>query len=378
MSMIPLLGPLIAQVDPGFVDSVNGGFNNGAAAFDGLWKAFPASPVLPNLAQLARIFAVTGVLPSIITFVSARNYDPLAPFQYTGQFLWSLFMVSFITVAATTSGGPLLIGQIPLALRNYTNNITETIMKSNALGFSLDQAKQEAKSDIVLTNDIAAGQRRCASRPSSKDQLKCVQDLYNSTQQQLNAQNQLGPINGRTVRRVKAAIQGLQNTLSSAGSKLVTQANKGNIVGGAADAGLDLAGSLLGTALSSQINGLMYYTAAAYQFFLESSLLIVAFGFPLAIGLSVWPQTQALPIWFGGIFSIFLAKLAYGILTGLAAYIFLQGSEGPGVTYSLILGIFAPLLSLFVVGGNAFNLFRTSFAGATLAGGAALRNIKPR
>ncbi|HEY5141376.1 MAG TPA: hypothetical protein VIJ25_18985, partial [Methylococcales bacterium] len=272
-------------------------------------------------------------------------------------------MVSFITVAATTFGGPLLIGQIPLALRNYTNDITETIMKSNALGFSLDQAKQEAKSDQVLTEKIASRQRYCAALPGGpKDQLKCVQDLYNSTQQQLNAQNQLGPINGRTVRRVKAALQGLQNTLSSAGSKLVTQANKGNIVGGAADAGLDLAGSLLGTALSSQINGLMYYTAAAYQFFLESSLLIVAFGFPLAIGLSVWPQTQALPIWFGGIFSIFLAKLAYGILTGLAAYVFLQGSEGPGVTYSLILGLFAPLLSLFVVGGNAFNLFRTSFA----------------
>jgi hypothetical protein len=377
MSMLPLLGPLIAQVDPGFVDNVNAGFNNGAQAFDGLWQAFPTSPVLPALSELARLFAVTGILPSIITFVSARNYDPLAPFQYTGQFLWSLFLVSFITVSATTSGKPLVIGEIPLALRNYTNNITQTVMQSNALGFSLEQAKIEAKNDLALVDQIASGQRYCAARPGGpKDQLACVQDLYNRTQQQLNAQNQLGPINGRTVRRVEAALQGLQNTLSSAGSKLVNQANQGNIVGGAFDGGLDLAGSLLGTALNSQINGIMYYIAAAYQFFLESSLLIVAFGFPLAIGLSVWPQTQALPIWFGGVFSIFLAKLAYGILTGLAAYIFLQGSEGPGVTYSLILGLFAPLLSFFVVGGNAFNLFRTSFGGATLAGGVLLRNIK--
>jgi hypothetical protein len=119
----------------------------------------------------------------------------------------------------------------------------------------------------------------------------------------------------------------------------------------------------------------MYGLARAYQRLLETAFYVFAFALPLAVGLAVWPRAQALPIWGGGVFSLFLAKAAYIIIVAVSARVSLQGADGPGISYAITVGFLAPFASLIVAGGNAFALFRASVGAGIAAGGLATKAI---
>jgi hypothetical protein len=366
MSTIPIL---LAQADLTQLNgagAVAGGFIDDQQAFANLWKALPTDPLLYQFMEIGALFAGSGLIPSALRWVK-EGADKLYRFDFFEEAFLAFILISFLAVSARVPGQPASIGNVAVSIHDAVNQVTDNVIKIEAFGESVSKLIKEAESDQKLKSEIARKNRECAAEPVLKNRTTCIQDLIQRTEKNLNDSNQFGPINGDTVRRIKASLQ----VLRSAATKATTNSTANGRGNGVVEGTIDVASALVGSVFEDQINSVMYAFARAYQRLLETAFYCAGLALPLAVGLAVWPRAQALPIWGGGVFSLFLAKVAYIIITAVSARVALQGPDGPGLAYAITVGFLAPFGSLVLAGGNAFALFRASVGAGIAAGGLA-------
>jgi hypothetical protein len=373
MSTIPIL---LAQADLTQLNgagAVAGGFIDDQQAFANLWKSLPTDPLLYQFMEIGALFAGSGLIPAAVRWIKEGG-DKLYRFDFFEEAFWVFILVSFLAASARVPGQPASIGNVAVSIHDAVNRVTDNVIKIEAFGESISKLIKEAESDQKLKSAIARKNRECAAEPVLKNRTACIQDLIQRTEKNLNDSNQFGPINGGTVRRIKASLQVLRDAATNAATKASTNTTANGGGNGVVEGAVDFASSLVGSVFEDQINSVMYALARAYQRLLETAFYCAGFALPLAVGLAVWPRAQALPIWGGGVFSLFLAKAAYIIIVSVSARVALQGADGPGLAYAFTVGFLAPIGSLVLAGGNAFALFRASVGAGIAAGGLATRS----
>jgi len=105
--------------------------------------------------------------------------------------------------------------------------------------------------------------------------------------------------------------------------------------------------------------GMLWAWQSGFQHSVETVTLFVAIFSPLAVGGGLVPTNGpgSVGLYFTGIIAVHLLKLAFNIMTGIAAIFFINGEVGDPLIFPIITAVCAPFFSVLIMTGGALGLW---------------------
>lgn len=295
-----------------------------ARGFDPLWQQSMQGGLYQAMADVGVLVAVIALCVFLVQWWrQLTSGDGDLAFS---ELIWPLIVIGLL------SNNGAVLSTATLELRNIGNTVNETVLSSTVRDISLQQQYQNTNLGAAIADAEAVSISECREN-----------------------------FQGRRARPQQACIQQARETATALRQQYGLEP---------VDVGW------LRSALQALVGNLLFAIHYAFQNTIEIVLIITSLLGPLAVGLSLLPgASKALYSWLEGIFSVFLIKLTLNLIAGLAAYASsLQQTNGYSLILPILLGIFAPILSVLVglQGGAAF-FNAISTAGVYLGYGGAFR-----
>jgi hypothetical protein len=366
--------PLLSQAGPGVfnplpnaVDSAS----NTAAKYDSIWQsALINGPMFTPLVKLSLGLAVITVM-----FFMLKLFKDLQDNNNTSSFSALIWPVIVIILLANNGA---IQGKGTIGLRNTINATNLEMLKSTNTSLSLASAYREAKQYIGIQSRISDEIRRCQALPA-KQISQCLDQADQKSQSILNEQNFGSPWVRGLRQRLTLTIENLKSNIgggiaagAAAGGNAAGLPGSvaGGVVGGAVGT-LGAANTLLSDQWASTLQTYLLLAGTAWQAGFEISLLVIGLLGALATGLSLLPVPNASKpvfMWLSAFFGMFLIKIGYNVMIGLASTILVNSEAGDPTWVPIFIAFIAPFLSLTIGGGLGVLLFRgLTVASLTLA-----------
>ena len=281
-----------------------------AANFDTLWSNVLQGGLYQAVADVGVIVAVLALGLFLVQW--AQQLLTGDGNRALTELIWPLIVITFL------SNDGALLGTATLELRGIGNQINSTVLETAVATESLQQQYQQTRLGSAIDDALSASIAECLENRPERQQPGCLAAARRESE------------------RVRQ-----QYGLEPAGED-----------------------SWLGGAIQYVVRNLLWALHHAFQWLVEIVLLLVALLGPLAMGLSLLP-TPAKPIisWLTGIAGVFLIKLNFNLISGLAAYaVSLQELSVNSLVLPVLLGLLAPVLAVLIgiQGGSAlFNALST-------------------
>ena len=286
--------------------------------FDNLWKETLNGHLYASIANVGVLFAVGTLLIFLIQWVKAMlDSEHCKPMS---EMIWPLVVIVLL------SGHGKVLAKATLGLREMIHVTNQTMLETVTASVRLQEAYQTV---MRLNGDIEAIrklQEQCAQISNLTEQKECYEnsqkkadEIIKSAQRnilfrRINVFERLKESVGRTLRIPQSVIQTLLRIV-------------------------------------------LFNIGYAYQWIIEISLLITALLGPLAVGGSLLPMVNK-PIisWLTAMFSIGLAKLSYNMICGLVAIMMFNSAFFDPMIFPIIVGFFAPILSVGLATGGGLSI----------------------
>jgi len=311
---------IVAQVTPGSTGQgsiiAQDGANASAAisaAMDKLWIDVLGGGLYGAIASLGVFFAVGTLLIFMVQWFKAmiEGDNP----QAFSEIVWPLLVIVLLANNAT------VLSACTLQLRGIINQVNQTILTSTSGSLQLQEAYQQALSQLgneAVAKSLAS---QCAAVGEPIQQAEC---LKNATQQAGSSPQQSSGDNIFTRDYGKEIQEGISNVFAVA------------------------------------VKGWLIAFGIAFQWIVEVSLLLTALLGPLAVGGSLLPVGQrAIFAWLTGFFSVGMVKLSFNIIVGLVATLVINAKNADSMVFAFATGLLAPVLSLILAAGGGMSVFNS-------------------
>jgi hypothetical protein len=311
---------IVAQVSPGSIGQGSSIAQDGAnasaaisAAMDKLWIDVLGGGLYGAIASLGVFFAVGTLLIFMVQWFKAmiEGDNP----QAFSEIVWPLLVIVLLANNAT------VLSACTLQLRGIINQVNQTILTSTSGSLQLQEAYQQALSQLgneAVAKSLAS---QCAAVGEPIQQAEC---LKNATQQAGSSPQQSSGDNIFTRDYGKEIQEGISNVFAVA------------------------------------VKGWLIAFGIAFQWIVEVSLLLTALLGPLAVGGSLLPVGQrAIFAWLTGFFSVGMVKLSFNIIVGLVATLVINAKNADSMVFAFATGLLAPVLSLILAAGGGMSVFNS-------------------
>lgn len=334
---------------------------NTAKSFDSLWAANFSSggPMWVPLVALGISLAVFSVAFLVYSFLvnSTKGNDIEA---------WKQLVWPFIVGILLFNNGALAADGI-VGIRNFINNTSTDLLEATNNNISLQQAFKSAKDYAITQQQIGALMRQCQSR-IGKDQIDCIASASKTAKELLDKQT-----GGAWATWLKAQVDQAQERVAAIGQTTAEGCQTGGAtgcVGGAVVGAFDAVNALASDQFTQYVMPWLLSAGSAWQAGFELALLLTGLLGALAIGLSTLPvedNGKPIVIWLGSFFGLFVVKISYNILVGLAATALVTNTGSDPSWFSVFVAFIAPVMS--IVAGSFSGVL--VFQGLVQLGGAA-------
>lgn len=288
-----------------------------ARTFEPLWTSVLQGSLYTAAADVGALVAVLALGLFLVQWgqqllsEGERNALP--------QLIWPLLVILLLN-----NDGALLRATI-LDIRGIGNQVNNTILDSTVADVSLQQEYQQTRLDTAIEEVLSTSVAECIENRPESQQAACIETAQ-AEANRLRQQYGLEPAQEY---------------------------------------------SWLGGTIQFLVRNLLWLMHSAFQWAVELVLLITALLAPVALGLSLLP-TPARPIiaWISGFAGVFLTKLNFNLISGLAAYaVSLQEFNSTSLLLPALLGLFAPILAIVVGLQGGSTLFNALSSVALYTGG---------
>ncbi|WP_242022203.1 hypothetical protein [Microcoleus sp. FACHB-831] len=325
-----------AQVGPGGLGEGDNIVQDGAtasaaisAAMEQLWKDVLGGSLYAAIAKLGVLFAVGTLLIFMVQYFKAlmEGDNP----QAFSEIVWPLVAIVLL------SNNAQVLAECTFQLRNIINQVNQTILTSTAGPLALQEAYQQAVTQLGSDAAVASVRSQCAFIADPQQQADCIK---NATQ---NAQQQIGDSQQNENIFTKDYGQEIQEGISSV--------------------------------FAASVRGWLIAFGIAFQWIVEISFLLTGLLGPLAVGGSLLPIGQkSIFVWLTGFFSVGMVKLSFNIIVGLVATLVINAKNADAMVFAFATGLLAPILSLILATGGGMAVFNSLSSVATFG----LNSIFPR
>ncbi|MEM9566673.1 MAG: hypothetical protein AAF974_00055 [Cyanobacteria bacterium P01_E01_bin.34] len=317
-------------------------------SFNSLWESVLTGSLYDAIADLGVAFALVfagWTLFKVVLIETADDGVVGLSTRWVPDLIWAIVLLILLS---STNGTP-RIANYTLDIRQLINNSSTYLLTALNDDLTLEQAsgvvdEASLKSQAqILTND---GLRECALIQEESLRNDCL----------LNVRERLDRLLGPYYNRV------VGNWATDLYRQLVTNIDEARQeVYGSAGFWSSLfrgMGSVIRPAVTASIIGVLYAWAGAVEWLLEISLLLTAVLGPLFLGLSLLPQaTKPVMGWLTALGSIGLGKVAFNIVSGIAAYLILLTPSSNPLLGALVISVAAPILALAMSAGGGWAIY---------------------
>lgn len=321
-----------------------------AQGFDDLWQETITGGVYSAICKVGALFAVATLAFFVIEWTK-RMMAGEEQRAYT-DFIWPLIVVYLL------SNNGNILGKSTLGIRNYINNVNNTVLSEAAAGIDLKQAYESALGTEAARSAIGIAVNKCRnSSLNQQEQIDCLQqakeDLTKKYPDKFNKNN---GVFSWFIDAVDGAIDAFNNVKDG----------KAN--------GLDLIFSpinaFVGSAIIDIITIILVGMNGAYQWGIELTMLVTALLGPVAVGGSLLPYgAKSIYTWLVGYFSVGFGKLCFNIIVGFAGQLVADSKSYQPMFFLFTIGIIAPFLATgLAAGGGVAVLTQINKAAETYSG----------
>ncbi len=325
---------LLAKLDGS--DLVNLSEQNAASVakgFDELWQNTITGGVYTAICKVGALFAIATLTFFVIEWTKRMmNGEEQRAFN---DFIWPLIVVILLT-----NDGEIL-GNSTLGIRNYINNVNNTVLSTAAAGIDLKQAYQKALGTEAARSAIGMAVNQCRnSSLKPQEEITCLEqakeELTKKYPDKFNKNN--GIFSWFT-----DAIDGAVSAFSD-----LTEGKATPI-----DALLSPINAFIGSSITDIISIILIGMNGAYQWGIELTMLLTALLGPMAVGGSLLPYgAKSIYTWLVGYFSVGIGKLCFNIIVGFAGQLIADSKTYQPMFFLFTIGIMAPFLATGLAAGG--------------------------
>ncbi|BAY41580.1 hypothetical protein NIES2111_59760 (plasmid) [Nostoc sp. NIES-2111] len=303
-----------------------------AEGFDKLWEQTINGGVYSAICKVGALFALATLTFFLIEWTK-RMMNGEEQRAYT-DFIWPLIVVYLLN-----NNGSVL-GTSTLGIRNYINNLNNTVLSQAAAGIDLKKAYEQALGTEAARSAIGITVNRCRnSSLSSQEQIDCLKQAKEELTKRYPD---------------KFGVDGLFSWFTDAIGGAIDAFN--DVKDGKAN-GLDLIFSpinaFVGSAITDIITIILVGMNGAYQWGIELTMLVTALLGPMAVGGSLLPYgAKSLYTWLVGYFSVGFGKLCFNIIVGFAGQLVADSKTYQPMFFLFTIGIIAPFLATGLAAGG--------------------------
>ncbi len=293
-----------------------------AKSFDQLWQDTFKGQLYASIANVGALFALGTLLIFMVqwtkTMLEGNENKALS------EMIWPLIVIFLL------SGHGKNLASVTLSLRGIIQQTNQTLLETTSASIRLQEAYQEVMKANGDADAVRQYQIKCEAKSSPKEEKECYEN----------------------------SIQKAEELVKDAKSK---HNNEIQEEGGAP---WDQVKNLLKKILEFRqsvvqivMRGVLFGIAAAFQWVIEISLLVTGLLGPLAVGGSLLPiGKKPIIAWLTAFFSIGLVKICYNMISGLVAIIMFTSNVFDSMIFPIIIGLFAPILSLALAAGGGLSI----------------------
>ena len=289
-----------------------------AKGFDNLWRDTLGGHLYAALANVGVLLAVGTLLLFVVQWTKAllegEHYKAMS------EMIWPL-----VVIVLLGGHGKVLAGAT-MSLREIIHQTNQTMLETVTASVRLQEAYQKVMEFNGDVEAIRKLQEQCIAISNPQEQKDCFE---------------------KNQKKADEIVKNAQR--NGIGANIFAQTK-------------DLFEKVLRTPQSviQTVMRIFFFSIGyAYQWVIEISLLMTALLGPLAVGGSLLPiGTRAIISWLTAMFSLGLAKISYNIISGLVATMMFNSGVFEPMTFPMIIGFFAPILSLMLAGGAGMSILR--------------------
>lgn len=340
--MMTFFPSVLANV--GAVDILTDGINTSRAiaqTWDKQWQTVFNSSLFTAINDVAIIFAVGALLFFVMNMVRQLVVEGDIT-QFLPSLLWPLLVVALLA-----NNSQLLVVQIQ-AMRSIIHDLSNNILEITFLEVNVQDAIQAAATFGAVNEEISAQLRQCQGMVGS-EQMDCLRAANEMVEATISGYQRIYNLIPPGLQDIHRAIQGAVElaTVQEDPFSAVTAGSLGFL------------GGLVGSTIQNVVQVILLAMQWAFSNILEISLLLTALMGPFAVAGTLLPfGGKPLFAWMTGFFALGMAKVSYNIICGLAAVVVVNGEVWDTLGFLMMLGLFAPALSLAMAAGGGMALFR--------------------
>ncbi|NES64172.1 MAG: hypothetical protein F6K24_02350 [Okeania sp. SIO2D1] len=295
-------------------------------AINGVAAAFAAFSITIYLVKFARDMIVDG--------------DFSKPIE---SLIWPILVGTLLS-----HNGNLLVMQTH-AMRSIIHSLSNEILEVTVGEVKVLDAIKAASIFGPAKSEFSAQLQQCYGMVG-ENQIKCFEDAATHVEKTMGWFESAYSV-------IPNPLKDIVNTIKavSAGSELAggeSGVNKGLMFGGG------FLGSLVGSTVESMLQPILLAFQWAYSNCLEMALLLVGLIGPFPVALSLLPfGGKPYFGWVLGFFSVGMAKISYNIICGVCAVVVVNSESWNTMGFLMILGVFAPALSMALAAGSGRSMF---------------------
>lgn len=331
---------LIAKADGG--DLIQQAADNAtsiAEGFNDLWNKTLEGGLYKILCDIGVLFAVATLTFFMFEWTKKMlDGDEHRPIT---DLIWPLIVVLFLT-----NNGKVL-GQSTLGVRNYINNINNSVLKYAAAETNLRTGYQKAIGLESARKAIGTEIEKCrSSNLLPQEAVSCLEaakkTLTNDYPDYFNKNN--GTF-GWFIDAIDNIIQAPIDAIKDGKSSLEILFSSTN--------------AFIGSSLTDIISIVLLGLNGSYQWTIELTMLTTALIGPIAVGGSLLPYgTKSIFAWLIGYFSVGMAKLCFNIIVGFAGQLIADSKTYQPMFFLFTVGIMAPMLATGLAAGGGLAVFQ--------------------
>ncbi|MDY7008980.1 MAG: hypothetical protein SWX82_35015 [Cyanobacteriota bacterium] len=309
-------------------------------SWDLQWNQLFQSSLYQAINSVATIFAVFSLSIFLVKF--AR--DLIVEGEYSRpieSLIWPLLIAILLA-----NNSNMLVRQT-LVMRGVIHSLSQEILEVTIGEVKLLDAIKAASIFGPAKSEFSAQLQQCYGMVG-ENQTQCFQDAATHIEETMGwfktAYNFIPPPLKAIVNGVKAAAE-----LSAEETNPI---NKSLAIGGG------FLGGIVGSSVESALQPILLAFQWAFSNCLEMSLLLMGLIGLFPVALSLLPYGgKPYFIWMMGFFSVGMTKISYNIICGVCATVVVNSESWNTLGFLMILGVFAPALSVAIAAGSANAMF---------------------
>ncbi|HEY9803330.1 MAG TPA: hypothetical protein V6D25_23500 [Leptolyngbyaceae cyanobacterium] len=324
---------LLAKLDGGDIaDFAKENAIEVAKGFDKLWNETITGGVYSAICKVGALFAIATLTFFVVEWTK-RMMAGEEQRAYT-DFIWPLIVV----VLLSNNGNAL--GKSTLGIRNYINNVNNTVLAEAAVGIDLKKAYESALGTEAARSAIGITVNKCQnSSLKQQEQIDCLEQAKEDLTKKYPDKFKRGGLFDWFVDSINGTIDAYKDALEKKASPM--------------DVVLAPINAFVGSAVTDIVTIILVGMNGAYQWGIELTMLMTALLGPVAVGGSLLPYgAKSIYTWLVGYFSVGFGKLCFNIIVGFAGQLVADSKSYQPMFFLFTIGIFAPFLATGLAAGG--------------------------